>query len=217
MTTVLVAGATGLTGRAIVEVLRRTPGISAVRAVVRQRGALHGVEEVELPAGGFTALEASDAPLLAADVYVCALGTTRKKAGSREAFRAVDEVAILAFARLCAARGGRAFGLVSSSGANPRSPILYSRVKGEVDAAVQALAIPRVVIARPSLLIGDRAESRPSEAAAVAAWRALSPWMPRVIARQLGTPVQALAEHLVAELMVTAPGRRVIEAGQIGG
>ena len=218
----LVAGGTGLTGRALLEHLRQTPGITAIRALVRRAGALadvEGVEEIVLPDSGFTALHRSDDPRLTADIYLCALGTTLKKAGSREAFRAVDEAAILAVARLCEARVGQAFGLVSSSGANSASAIFYSRVKGEVDAAVQALAIPRVIIARPSLLVGDRAklgDSRPSEALAVATWRALAPWMPRVLARRLGTPVEAVAARLVAEVLEKEPGRRVIEAGELG-
>ena len=76
-----------------------------------------------------------------------------------------------------------------------------------------------MIIARPSLLVGDRAklgDSRPSEAFAVAVWRALAPWLPGVLTRQLGTPVEAVAARLVAEVLENAPGRRVIEAGELG-
>jgi len=89
------------------------------------------------------------------DVFI-ALGTTIKVAGSREAFRAVDFDAVVAVARAARAAGATRLGVVSAMGADSRSPVFYNRVKGEMEDAVQGLGFETVVIARPSLLAGDR-------------------------------------------------------------
>ena len=90
------------------------------------------------------------------DVYV-ALGTTIKAAGSPEAFRRVDHDHVLAVARAARAAGATRLGVVSAHGADAASRVFYSRVKGEVERAVSVLGYERVVLARPSLLLGDRA------------------------------------------------------------
>jgi uncharacterized protein YbjT (DUF2867 family) len=100
---------------------------------------------------------------LAADDAFCCLGTTRAKAGSAEAFRRVDFDAVEEFARAAQAAGAKRFLLVSSSGADARSPFLYPRVKGEAEEAVSRLPFEAVAVLRPSLLLGPRAERRPAE------------------------------------------------------
>jgi uncharacterized protein YbjT (DUF2867 family) len=89
------------------------------------------------------------------EVYL-ALDTTIKVAGSQDAFRAVDFSANLAVARAALAVGARRLGLVSAMGADPHSRIFYNRVKGELEEALSALDFHALVIARPSMLAGDR-------------------------------------------------------------
>lgn len=96
------------------------------------------------------------------DVFCC-LGTTIKKAGSQEAFRRVDFTYQYELAGIAARNGAEQLLLVSSIGANPRSRLFYSRVKGELEAAVCGLPFRAVNIFRPSLLLGERAESRAGE------------------------------------------------------
>jgi uncharacterized protein YbjT (DUF2867 family) len=85
------------------------------------------------------------------------MGTTIKAAGSRQAFRAVDFDAALAFARAARRCGATRLGVVSALGASATSSVFYNRVKGELERAVAALGYDSVVLARPSLLLGDRA------------------------------------------------------------
>jgi uncharacterized protein YbjT (DUF2867 family) len=89
------------------------------------------------------------------DVFIC-LGTTIKVAGSQAAFRAVDFDAVVALARQTHAQGATKLGVVSAMGADPKSSVFYNRVKGEMEAAVSALGFESVVIARPSMLAGNR-------------------------------------------------------------
>ncbi len=117
--------------------------------------------------------------LPAIDTAVCALGTTLAVAGSREAFRAVDLEAVLSVAQAARRAGARRFGLVSALGADPASRVFYNRVKGEAEAAVAAVGFECLVIAQPSLLLGERQSlgqpKRPGEAWA----QSLSPWVGR--------------------------------------
>jgi len=152
---IVVAGATGLVGRALVEALLADSAVGAVHVLVRAERAewhkRHGLTQrvVDYPAG-LGALPAAD------DGYCC-LGTTIKVAGSQQAFRAVDHDAALAFARAAQAAGVTRFGLVSALGADAKSGVFYNRVKGETEQAIAALGFESMVIARPSLLLGDRA------------------------------------------------------------
>ncbi|WP_413905707.1 epimerase [Candidatus Skiveiella danica] len=89
------------------------------------------------------------------DVFI-ALGTTIKVAGSQQAFRAIDFDAVVAVASAARSSGATHLGVVSAMGASARSAVFYNRVKGEMEQAVSALGYDSVVIARPSMLAGDR-------------------------------------------------------------
>lgn len=93
----------------------------------------------------------------AVDAAFCTLGTTRRDAGSAEAFRAIDLHATVAFAKACKHSAQR-FHLVTSQGANANSWFLYMQTKGEAEQAIQALDFPSCFIYRPGLL--DRGASK---------------------------------------------------------
>ncbi len=158
MKTTLLAGATGLVGR---EFAAQWPGPGILHLLVRRavpatgkRQKIHVVDFTTLPA------------LPKAEAACCCLGTTIKAAGSQAAFRAVDFDAVVAFAAAARAAGVRRFAVVSALGADARSATFYNRVKGEMEAAVTALGFESLVIARPSLLAGNRgATGQPPRAA----------------------------------------------------
>ena len=160
--TVIIAGATGLVGREILRGLLADPAIDHVPVLGRRappavspKLTAHVVDFAALPS------------LPSADELYLALGTTIKTAGSQAAFRAIDHDANLAIAKAALASGTRRVGLVSAMGADATSRIFYSRVKGELENDLTALPFAGLVIARPSLLVGARAElgqpSRPGE------------------------------------------------------
>lgn len=188
----LVAGATGLVGGELLRILLDQPGYSRVVALVRRPLTLSHPKLDQRVVDW----EQLDANLFRVDDLYCCLGTTIRKAGSQAAFRRVDFEYPAAMARLARAQGARQFLLVSSMGADPGSSIFYSRVKGEVEAAVAAAGIPAVHIFRPSLLLGNRREHRTGERIAVALSPLFSPLMP---ARY--RPIQA---RDVAQAMVHA-------------
>ena len=119
-------------------------------------------EKVQLHVVDFDRL-ASYANLLAVDQILCALGTTIRKAGSQQAFRTVDFAYPAEIARLGLERGAHHFLLVSALGADARSRVFYNRVKGELENAALALPYRAHTIVRPSLLLGEREETRLGE------------------------------------------------------
>jgi uncharacterized protein YbjT (DUF2867 family) len=97
---------------------------------------------------------------IAPEAVLCALGTTRREAGSEEAFRAVDHDLVLQLAAAARDAGASHFVLVSSVGADALSKAFYLRVKGEVEAALAKLRFRRLDILRPGLLRGRRTGDR---------------------------------------------------------
>lgn len=193
--TALLAGASGLVGGHLLDLLLEgtdpTPVVSlGRRPLPRTHPALTQLT-VDFARLG-------EAPIPSAGRAFCCLGTTIKRAGSREAFRAVDHDAVMAFATAAKAAGVRHFLVVTALGADPNAAVFYNRVKGEVERSLRAVGFDALTIAQPSLLLGDREESRPAEHAAVVMSRALGPllgWLPSrpIEARTVARALQRLA------------------------
>jgi uncharacterized protein YbjT (DUF2867 family) len=174
---VALAGATGLVGREILRGLVGDPSVAAIHVLARRE--MEAPPKVTWHVVDFRALPA----LPRLDEVYLALGTTIKSAGSQEAFRAVDFDANLAVAKAALSAGARRVGLVSAMGANAKSRIFYSRVKGELEDALSALPFESVIIARPSMLAGDRESlgqpARSGEGIALTVSRLLGPLLPK--------------------------------------
>ena len=153
-----VLGATGLVGERVTALLvadaRWGRVVTVGRRAVPVTGATLSQIEGDLLGDGLWA----DA--LAVDDVFCCLGTTIRKAGSPEAFRAVDHDAVVRAATAARRRGATQLLVVSALGADRDSRVFYNRVKGEMEAAVVALAFPACQVFRPSLLLGPRTEPR---------------------------------------------------------
>ncbi|WP_419144914.1 NAD(P)H-binding protein [Novosphingobium album (ex Hu et al. 2023)] len=140
-----------------------------------------------------------------ADVMVCALGTTINKAGSQEAFRAIDHDLVRFCAEAALAAGIEHMIVVSSVGAERASRNFYLSVKGEMEQALSRLDFRRLDILQPGLLRGPRDERRPLEAAAqilapLADWTVLHGKYRRyrsISARKLARVILALAQEKV--------------------
>lgn len=170
----LIVGATGLVGKSALDALLAADIFDAVVALQRRpSGRTHAkLGEVIVDFDALTREDESSEEIAQAfagitDVFAC-LGTTIKAAGSQERFRKVDHDYTLAVARRARAAGATRLALVSSVGADASARTFYTRVKGETENALAALGWERFVIARPSLLLGERAEARTGEAIATA-------------------------------------------------
>jgi uncharacterized protein YbjT (DUF2867 family) len=170
----LLAGATGLVGGHVLNRLLSHPAYARIEVLVRRELPIRDAKIVQRVVD-FDHLEAG-LNITADDVFCC-LGTTIGKAGSQEAFRRVDHDYPLALGKLGKAAGAQQFLLVSSLGANARSRVFYSRVKGETERDVAALGFEKVVFMRPSILRGERQEYRAGEKAGIFIRRIIAPLM----------------------------------------
>jgi uncharacterized protein YbjT (DUF2867 family) len=203
MTTAWLAGASGLVGGVLLTRLLEVPTLARVVSIGRRTLPLQHPKLTQAIVD-FSA-PSSFAPLPPPEIAFCCLGTTARKAGSREAFRAVDRGAVLTFARAAREKGARAFLHVTSLGADARSPIFYSAVKGEVEEAAAELGFESVYALRPSLIDGPRSERRPAERLGLAAAKAMGPFL----GKYRPTPVAAVAEELLALARAPRPGVHV--------
>jgi uncharacterized protein YbjT (DUF2867 family) len=201
-------GATGLVGKYCLDLLASDRAFERVVVIARRKFADATAPRVE---GHIVDMDRlSERPdLFGVDEVVCALGTTIKTVGGSQArFREVDYGIPVAAAELARRQGARHYLLVSAVGASSRSRVFYNRVKGELEDALQSLGFRSVTILRPSLLLGDRTESRFGEE----------------VAKRIGwilpgkyRPVQArdVARVLVLCARQDAPGVRIIESDEI--
>lgn len=188
----IVAGATGLTGQALLKKLIESRRYTTVYTLERRASpsisATHQVLQVD-----FNAL-----PVLpTCDDAFCCLGTTIKKAGSQDAFRLVDFEYVLAFSTRALEAGAKHFFVVSALDASPNSAIFYNRVKGEMEEAVAALGFSTVHIFRPSFLLGERAESRFGERIGISAAKALTPLLVRGLRKYRPIHVETVARAML--------------------
>ncbi|MGA2550735.1 MAG: nucleoside-diphosphate sugar epimerase [Burkholderiaceae bacterium] len=200
----LVVGATGLVGRALVGELALDRAYSAIHVIVRRQGIAFG-PKVQVHIAQFEAL--AQFPFPAVDDVYCCLGTTIRDAGSRQAFRTVDYQFVLESAKRARQANARRFALVSALGANPDSPVFYNRVKGEAERDVRALGFESLVIARPSLLLGDRKKlgqrQRFMETLAMGTLSPLAAFLPR---RYRPIPAAVVAHALIITMQsATSP------------
>jgi uncharacterized protein YbjT (DUF2867 family) len=209
--TALLAGATGLVGRALLSMLLARKQYRSVHVLVRRAAPdiqanaklqVHQVDFARLPET-FPTVD---------DVFI-ALGTTIKVAGSEAAFRQVDFDFVVNTARAARAAGATRLAVVSALGADAKSRVFYNRVKGEMQAAIAQLGYESVVIAQPSLLLGDRAAlGQPARSVEIWAARLLGAlgWVVPKAARPI--PAHAVASSLVAAILDAKPGVRVLKS-----
>lgn len=161
MKTALVVGASGLTGQCIVRHLLEDERFSAVKIFVRRTMQLQHpkLQEYVIDFDNPQTWQAA----LQGDVLFSTLGTTIKKAGTKEAQYRIDHDYPLAFAKAAIANGVGTYALVSAQGANAKSSFFYMKMKGELDEAIERLGFGKVTIARPGMISGERGEKRAME------------------------------------------------------
>ena len=208
MKTALIAGASGLTGSSLLKLILESEIYDQVKILVRkpldkEHPALEQIiYDYEKPKPEW----------LRADHVYCCLGTTIKKAGSKEAFRRVDHDYPLELARSAHHNGTTKFALVSAVGANSRSMFFYNRVKGQLEQDIRTIPFEALYIMQPSMLLGPRKERRLGEELGKTLMKPLSFLLPANM-----KPVQAsrVAAAMVEHMNGAGTGVHVIPSGKI--
>ena len=200
MARIAMIGGTGLIGQSLAPLL--VAAGHDLLLIGRRPSGIAGVREAVAPVGDWAAAVAGER----LDVAISTLGTTRKVAGSMEAFEAIDRCAVIDFARAARTDGARQWMMVSSVGADPHSRNAYLAVKGRAEADALTLGFDRIDIFRPGLLMGARDEKRPAERVG----QIMSPLFNLLLAGSLDR-YQSIAAARVAAAMA-----RVVAAGDQG-
>ncbi len=191
----IIAGASGLVGQELLSELLNDPKTISITALVRSDLPIKG-PKIKTIITSFEQIE--NFSIEAADVGLCTLGTTIKKAGSEENFFHVDHDLVIHFAKACQNAGVKTFIIVSALGADANSKIFYNKVKGQTEEDLKKLNFESLVILRPSLLMGDRKESRPMEKLAQVLGHALSPLMVGPLAKVRPILARTIAQKMKA-------------------
>ncbi|WP_075618449.1 NAD(P)H-binding protein [Paenisporosarcina indica] len=170
--TAMVAGASGLTGSHLVKFLCENDAYEKVTIIVR-KAVPYSHPKLKTKIKNLNQVTESD--FEGVDDFFCCLGSTIKKAGSKEAFEQVDLIAPIQMAKYAKAQGVKHVLVISAMGANSQSKIYYNRVKGTMEEKLASLSIPTVSIFRPSLLLGVRQEFRLGERIGEFAMKILKP------------------------------------------
>lgn len=191
----IVIGSTGLVGGHLLSRLEKHPAVTEVVALVRtpRKSDKPKVKFVQFD------FDRMDSDLLKGDLLFCALGTTIKKAGSKEAQYKVDYHYNANAARLAKQQGVKVLAHVSSIGADSRSSNFYLKTKGELEKTMEALQFEKSVIARPSIIMGDRQEFRLGEKIGILMAGLFSPLMIGGLKKYKGVHAAKIATALVTE------------------
>jgi len=210
MAVAVIAGSTGLVGNLLLELLinddRYTRVIALTRKPLDRR-----LPKLENLVVDFDRLD-DHAPQLKADDIFCCLGTTIRQAGSQAAFRKVDFDYPLNLARVTKTQGAKQFLLVTALGSDKASSIFYNRVKGEVEEAISQVGFDGYHIFQPSMLLGDRKESRAGEGVGKVVMTALDFLIPK---KYKAINAAKVARGMVAIARQNLPGNNIHVSGEL--
>ncbi|CAM8124605.1 NAD(P)H-binding protein [Klebsiella michiganensis] len=206
MSQVLLTGATGLVGGHLLRMLLNAPDIKSIAAPTRRPlSDISGVFNPHDPQLTDALAQVVD-PV---DIVFCCLGTTRREAGSKEAFVHADYTLVIDTALVGKRLGAQHMLVVSAMGANAHSPFFYNRVKGEMEEALIAQQWPRLTIARPSMLVGEREKKRAGETLLAPLFSLLPGNLKSIDARDVASALLAEA------LSPTHEGVRILSSSQL--
>lgn len=209
--TAIVIGATGLVGSEVLNLLLEDERYQKVKVFHRRST---GITNPKLEEHIIDFEQINEwKHLLTGDELYSALGTTIKKAGSQEAQYTVDFTYQNETAKAAAENGVKKYSLVSSAGANYQSRMFYSRLKGELDDAVKELPFEVTTILRPSILAGERNESRPGESMGMFFMKFLT----KIPGLKKYRPIagRTVAQGMINSLHKCPPGYHIFELDEI--
>lgn len=157
----VIFGGTGLTGRFLTELLITDARYDRITLFVRKEIPLYHGKVNQVLFNPDIPEEVADK--IEGDQVFCCLGTTIKKAGSKEAFYKTDHDLVSNIAKIAHKNSISTFAVISSIGASADSGNFYLRTKGDMEQTLREIGFNNLIILRPSILLGLRKESRPAE------------------------------------------------------
>lgn len=200
----VIAGATGLIGNSLLHQLLDRPEYTKITAVVRTEIPVQHPKLQQLVVD-FDRLE-NHQYHIKGDVVFCALGTTKHKTPDQEQYRKIDYQYPLDIAFIAQQNGATQYHLVSAMGANEKSSIFYSRLKGEVERDLKTIPFKAVHIYRPSLLVGDRKEHRNAEGFMIGLMNVLNPLLIGGLKKYRSIKIEKVASAMLKQSLKPCDG-----------
>jgi len=211
----IVIGASGLVGTALTKQLTALRNSIPVRVLVRKHLPDLPVSVEQIIVDELDIAEKLE-PHIPKDSWVfCCVGTTMRKAGGSEAFRAIEIDIPVAIAQAAQASGVGGLSVVSSAGASISSFFFYTRTKGEMEMAVQSAGLGALQIFRPGLLLGKRKDRRLGEWIAVGISKLVTPLFRGPLAKYKPIRAEALAKVMIAKAEKGGLGMHVFEGEKL--
>lgn len=207
---VAIAGATGLTGTYCLEYLLLQLKITKVIAIGRKSTGIQNpkLEEVILSDNKLTTK-------IIADAFICCLGTTIKKAGSKEAFSKIDLELPLYLAENLYKNGCEVVAVISAMGASENSLFFYNQVKGKMETEIQKVGFESVSIFRPAIIDGTRKDKRTGEKIGLAVIKFLSPFFFGNLKNYKPIHAKTIGRALMTVALLKKPGNKIYTSEEI--
>lgn len=211
MKTALVIGSTGLVGSHLVRQLCDSKHYLKV-ILLNRRASEYKHLKLEEKIIDF---EKPDLENISVDDVFCAIGTTIKKAGSKEAQYRIDCEYPAHLASLLKTKGSKQFVLVSSIGANSASSNFYLKTKGQLEDKLNALNFDSCIVLRPSFIMGERKEFRLGEKVALIVLKLVTPLMLGGLKKYRGINASDIAAKMISSANLNQIGFQIIESNMI--
>ncbi len=187
----IIAGASGLIGSNLLNILLQQAFYDEVLVLVRKELPIMHHKLVQLVVN-FEALENYNKAINGHALFCC-LGSTKKKTPDLKEYRKIDHDYPVALAQLARQNGVEQYHLVSSIGADSKSSNFYTRMKGETEDDIQKLGLKCLHIYEPSLLTGERKESRVLEYVMAGLMKVIDPLLIGSLKKYRSIPAQTVA------------------------
>lgn len=213
--TAVLIGSTGLVGSELLRQLMQDADFHKVRILVR-RPVADSHPKLDVRVINFSDTSQFKEAIGSGDIIYSCVGTTNKKVrGDKAAYRKVDFDIPVNAATFAKEAGFEKFVMISSVGANAKSNNFYLRLKGEVEAAIEKIAIPSIAIFRPGFLIGKRKESRLGENLMKIVSRVFSFVFTGPLKKYKSVTATNLAAAMISVSKKDWKGVRIIEGGEM--
>jgi uncharacterized protein YbjT (DUF2867 family) len=205
----LIVGASGMTGYELLQVLIKSDYYNSVYLAGRRDINLEH-PKIKSYIIDFEDLENFKPDGKINDVYIC-LGTTRKKAGSKENFRKVDHDFVVETGKWAKNNNADKVCVISSMGTNPKTSNFYLKTKAEMEADLIDLGLPSLIIMRPSLLLGKRNEFRLGEKIGIVLMKLFGFLFRGKLKRYKAIQSSDVANTMFKATLNAAPGITIVE------
>lgn len=211
----VIIGASGLTGSLLLSKLIEDSSFSNIISISRSSSPIKSprLRHINIEFDKLKDLSGT----FKADVAFCCLGTTMQKAQSKDHFFKVDHDYVLAYATLCKKNGVKHFLVISSIGANMEASNFYLQTKGKVEAGLSVMSFDKCTIFRPSILAGNRKETRFGEKIGLRLVKVFSFLLIGKLNKYRATDIGVLTEKMIEYAHVQSEGWLVVENNKIIG